>query len=255
LEARALEARVVAAEVVVAEILGLGDGAGQEAAAERAVGDQPDPELADRGEHLVLEVACPQRVLALQRADRMDGLGAPDRGGRRLREAEVADLALLHQLRHRPHRLLDRNVRINAVLVVEIDVVHAEAAQRALARAVHVLGAAVDPAAARVFGIADDPELGGQDHLVAPLCDGAPDQLLVGVRPVHVRCVQQGDPEVEGELNRGQRFGLVSLAVELGHPHAAESLGRHFQSLRSQLAMFHALEDLTPRAAVALCQI
>ena len=71
---------------------------GQEAATERAVGDEADPELAHRGEDLGLEIAGPQRVLGLQRGDRMHGMRAPDRLRPGLREAEEADLAGVDEL-------------------------------------------------------------------------------------------------------------------------------------------------------------
>src|SRR5262249_51439961 len=109
LEVLALEARVVGAEVAGLEVVGRPEAAGEAAAAERAVGDEPDPELADRGEDLVLRVARPQRVLGLQRADRVDRVRATDRLRRGLRQPEVADLALLDELRHRADRLLDRH--------------------------------------------------------------------------------------------------------------------------------------------------
>jgi hypothetical protein len=51
---------------------------------------------------------------------------AADRLRRGLGEPEVADLALLDELRHRADRLLDRTVSVDAVLVVEVDVVDAE---------------------------------------------------------------------------------------------------------------------------------
>ncbi len=44
----------------------------------------------------------------------------------------------------------------------------------------------------------DDPELGGQHHLVATAGDGPPDQLLVEVGTVHVRGVEEGRPRGRG---------------------------------------------------------
>ena len=59
---------------------------------------------------------------------------------------EVADLALLDELGHRPDGVLDRGAGVDAVLVVEVDVVGAEALQGGLAGRAHVVGAAVDAA-------------------------------------------------------------------------------------------------------------
>ena len=122
LEVLALEARAVAAEVVLGQVLARAEAAGEEAAAERAVGDEADPQLAQGRQDLVLGIAAPERVLGLQRRDRMGRVGAADRLRRRLGEAEVAHLALLDQLGHRADRLLDRHLGIDPVLVVEVDV-------------------------------------------------------------------------------------------------------------------------------------
>ena len=71
-EVLALEARVVAPEVARPRSPSArAEAAGQEAAAERAVGDEADAELAHGRQDLVLGIAGPQRVLGLQRRDRM----------------------------------------------------------------------------------------------------------------------------------------------------------------------------------------
>ena len=74
-----LEARPAAAEVRLLEVVDRAEPAGEEAASERAVGDEADPELADGRQDLRLGIARPERVLGLQRRDRMDGVRAPDR--------------------------------------------------------------------------------------------------------------------------------------------------------------------------------
>ena len=126
--------------------------------------------------------------------------------------------------RHRPDRLLDRRVRVDPVLVVEIDVVDAEALEAAFDRLPHVVRAAVDPSAPWGRG-ALDAELGGDHDAVAPALDGAADEFLVGVRAVHVGRVEEGDAELERAVDGGDRLGLVPAGVELAHPHAAQPDG------------------------------
>ena len=133
------EARLVAAEVVLVELVGGAEAAAEEAAPERRVGDEADAELAQRRQDLRLDVARPQRVLGLHRGDRVDGVRAADRLRRGLAQPDVADLALGDELGERADRLLDRRARVDAVLVVEVDVIGAQALQRALDRAPHVL--------------------------------------------------------------------------------------------------------------------
>jgi alcohol dehydrogenase class IV len=158
-------------------------------------------------------------------------VGAADRLRRGLRQAEVADLALLHELGHRAHRLLDRHGLVDAVLVVEVDLVHAEALERGLARAAHVLRLAVDadPAAVLPALVA---ELRRQHDLVAAVGDRAADEQLVGERPVHVGGVQEVHAELDRAVDGGDRLVLVGAPVELGHAHAAEADGRDLQALR-----------------------
>src|SRR5205823_5609147 len=64
------------------------------------------------------------------------------------------------------------------------------------------------------------PALTSSAH--APPANGPPDELLVGVRPVHVGGVEERDAEIERAVDRRNRLGLVGRAVELAHAHAAE---------------------------------
>ena len=174
------------------------------------------------GQDLVLEVAGEERVLRLERGDRVRGVRAADGGGRRLGEAEVAHLAGGDQLGHRADGLLDRDRLVDAVLVVEVDVVDAEPLQRGVARGADVLRAAVDADP----GAVGEPlvaELGGELDLVAAAGDRLADQLLVGERAVHVGGVEEGHAEVERAVDGGEAGRLVGAAVELRHAHAAEA--------------------------------
>ena len=228
-------------EVVVVEVVGRLEAAGQKAATERRIRHEADPQLATGGEHLALDVAGPQRVLGLQRGDRMDRVRAPDRLRRCLAEAEVPHLALLDELRHRAHRLLDRHVGVDAVLVEEVDVVGAEPLERPFDRAADVVGGAVERTDRRhVAGrrvVHPAGELGRDHVLVAPALDRAADQLLVGQRAVQLRGVEEVDPELQRPLDRRDRLVLVGRAVEGRHAHASEPEGGYLE--RSELAGFH----------------
>ena len=236
-----------APEVAVLQVVRRLEPPGQEAAAERAVGHEADAQLAHRVEQdLALHVAGPQRVLGLEGGDRVDRVRPADGLGRRLGQAEVAHLARLHQLAHGADRLLDRRLRVHPVLVVEVDVVEAEPAQRVVARLLDVLGPAVHAAVRRVVS-ADDAELGGQHDLVAPVGDRAADQLLVGAAAVHVGGVEEAHAQLERAVDRRDRFGVVALAVELGHPHAAQPLGGCGQSLFAEWSLVDHADDVSRR--------
>ena len=79
----------------------------------------------------------------------------------RFGQAERAHLALLDEPLHRAHRVLDRRVGVDAVLVVEVDDLDAEALQARLAGLHHVLRPAVD--ALLAVGELHLAELGGDD--------------------------------------------------------------------------------------------
>src|SRR5918995_639541 len=142
------------------------------------------------------------------------------------------------ELGHRPDRLLDGYLGVYSVLVVEVYALHAEPLERGLARPPDVLGPAVDTDPAPVLAplVA---ELGGQDHLVAPVHDSFAHQFLVGERAVHVRRVEEGNAELYGALDRGYRLLFVPRAVELAHPHAPEPQSRDHESFATQVSTVH----------------
>src|SRR5205807_9752992 len=67
LEVLALEAGIVTAEIAFRDVLGRAKATREEASPQRAVGDEPDPQLARGRQDLLLDVPRPQRVLGLER--------------------------------------------------------------------------------------------------------------------------------------------------------------------------------------------
>ena len=132
LECLLLEARQGGADVSLAE-LGLGgDLTGQEAAPERAEGHEADAELLQGGQDLVLGLAPEEGVLALQRGDRLHGVGAADRCDAGLGHPEVVDLAGLDELLDGAGDVLDGDVGVDAVLVEQVDGVGPQSTQGAV---------------------------------------------------------------------------------------------------------------------------
>jgi len=82
------------------------------------------------------------------------------------------------------------------MLVVQVDVIHAEPLERRVARLAHVVGSAVHALPAAV-GAAHVAELGGEHHAIAFALDRLADQQLVGVRAVHVGRIEEGDAQLE----------------------------------------------------------
>ena len=75
-------------------------------------------------------------------------MGAADGADPGLRKAEMLDLALGDQFLHRTGDILDRDVRIDAVLIKEIDPVGLEALERRIRHRPDAFGAAVGAAGA-----------------------------------------------------------------------------------------------------------
>jgi len=124
-----------------------------------------------------------------------------DGGGGRLREAEVADFAGAHQLRHRP--TCPRSARSgHAVLVVQVDGDPRQPARATRRRPGRTYSGrrsrrpSSHPSPTK-------PNLVATATAVAPILDGPAYQLLVGFRAVGVGRIEQGDAEVNGAVDGG----------------------------------------------------
>jgi hypothetical protein len=125
-----------------------------------------------------------------------------------LGQADVADLALGDQLGQRADGVLDRRVRVDAVLVVQVDVVGAQPAQRALDGGADVGGAAVEPTPGGAAGVGDEPNLvASTTWSRRPLMARPTSSSLE--RPVDLGGVDVGDAEVERAVDGADRLGVV----------------------------------------------
>ncbi len=179
----------------------------------------------------------------------MGGVGAADGLRPGLAEPQIAYLAGLDQPRHGADRLLDRHVRIDAVLVVQVDMVGAKALQAGIAGRGDIFRPAVDPAAA--VGQADIAELAGQDHPVAAAGDRPAHQVLVAAVAIGIRRVEEAGAALDGAVDRPDRRIVVGQAVGCRHAHAAEPDGRHFEPFPAQSARLH---DRLSRHSGTSCQ-
>ena len=116
----------------------------EESLTQRAPRNEADPKFLDGRQHSRFRISRPERVFVLDGGDWMDGVGATDRLGTRFGEAEVPDLALLNQLLHRSSHVFDRHLRIDTVLVEQIDHVGLEPPERRLGDLLDVLRPAVE---------------------------------------------------------------------------------------------------------------
>ena len=141
-----------------------------------------------------------------------------------------------HQLGHGADGFLDRDVGIDAVLVIQVDDVDAEALQAGLAGFDDILGAAVDAVGlAGALGLA---ELRRHHHAVAAAFQGATEHLLVMAPAVHVGGVEMVHAGVDGVADQVFRHRVVGGAVDAGQRHAAQADGRDGQAALAEGAMF-----------------
>src|SRR4051794_33807492 len=126
------ETRDRAAEIGAVEF-GVGaDLASEEALAQRAEWHEANSQLFKRRHDRLLRLPPPQRVLALQRGDGLNRVRASDGLCAGLRQTEVLHLALVDQVLHRTRDVFDRYVKIDAMLVIEVNRLDPESFQRSL---------------------------------------------------------------------------------------------------------------------------
>ncbi len=215
--------------------------AADETTREHAVGRDGDAAFADHGQDRLLDAAGDQRILDLQVADRVDSRSAPDRLDADLREADVADIAGLHHVGDRPHRLLDRHARIKPRRPVDIDVVKPQALQRIGEKALHRRRPPVisQPAAGR---IAQRTEFHADDHLLArrPF-ERLGDQHLVVAHAVEIAGVDERDAGVERGPDGGDALVPIRRAIQARHAHTAEAEGGDGRSVGAEAAILHVM--------------
>lgn len=91
--------------------------------------------------------SSPKRIFALQRRDRLHRMGAANGLRAGFGQAEPQHLAFGDQVLHRSGHILHRHVGIDPMLVVEIDMIGAQALEAALDGAADLRRPAVDAAA------------------------------------------------------------------------------------------------------------
>ena len=213
--------------------------AGQHAARQRAVGHDAEAVIAagrkmlDLGHAVhgvVIGLADDRAVDADVVADVADLGDAP---GAVIRDAEIAHLALAHQVAHRAHRLLQRRRMVLLVQIIDVDVVGAEPLQAFVGRLQHP--APRQPAA---IGIVADRvgEFCREDPVVPVVGNGAADHLLGLAAIIGVRGVDEVDAGLARFRHDPRRRRLVGRPAE---HHGAQTDRRNLQAAAAELAVLH----------------
>ena len=161
-------------------------------------------------------------------------MGRADGPRRRFAKAEEADLPLLLQPRHLADRLLDRHVRVDAVLVVEVDRLDPEPLQARFAGASgHNRDRRARPGTRR-SGPRTLPNLVARNTSSRRSRIARADQLLVAPAPYMSAVSRKVTP-------RSSAWWIVAIdsarrcrAVELAHAHAAEADGGDLRAVAAE---------------------
>ena len=152
----------------------------------------------------------------------------------------MLDLALGDQVLDRARHVLDRHVRVDAVLVEEVDDLDPQPLQRRVADLADVLGPAVEARLLLRLGIDIEAELGGDHHLVAHRLQRLADHLLIGEGAIDLGGVEEGDAALYRRADQRDTLVLTDRSgIAEVQPHAAEADGRDFQTTVSKFAFLH----------------
>ncbi len=231
------EARHDVAEVALVEG-GVGvDGSGQKPPAQRAEGYETDAQFLQHRQHALLGLAPPQRVFTLQRRHRLHRVGAADRLRPGLGQAEVSHLAFGNQIAHGTGHIFNRHVRIDPVLIEQVDAVGLETLERGFGHRANVRWAAVQALAHHAVG---EAELGGNHHLIAERRHRFAQKLFVDERSVDFSAVEKGDAALVGGADQADAVALLGCRpVAVAQAHAAQSDGRDLQAAAAQCTCLH----------------
>src|SRR5205823_4502814 len=135
--------------------------------------------------------------------------------------------------------LFNRGVRVDTMLIEEIDAFNAKAAQTSFTCLLHVSRFSVDAAKSGIARSAQNSKLCRENNLIAVSLQNPSDEFFVCVRTISVRRVEERDAEFESAIQCRDRFFFIASAVEIGHPHATETDRRDARSAASEFALFH----------------
>jgi hypothetical protein len=125
---------------------------------------------------------------------------ATDRRHPRFRQAEVFDLAFLDQVLHRSRHVLDGDVRIDAVLIEEIDPIGPESRQGRLGHLPDMHGPAVQAVLFAVFEL--ESELGRNHDLIAHRAQRFAHELFVGEGAIRFRRIEERDAAYDSRTEK-----------------------------------------------------
>src|SRR5690606_9625451 len=131
------------------------------------------------------------------------------------------------QLPDRAGDVFDWDIRVDPVLVEQVDHLGVESAQRCVRHLLEVLGPAVK-AVLLAVGVDVESELCSDHHLVTHRPQRLADQLLIYERAVHLGSVEEAHPAVDRGPDKTDHLAAVTGSSKTtAHTHAAKSDSRN----------------------------
>src|SRR5579871_625748 len=151
----------------------------------------------------------------------------------------MPDLSLSDQFLDGSCDILHRHIRVDAVLIEQIDAVRLETLERCV-------GDFADAFRPAIYSFARhavlEAELGRDDDLVAHRGECFAEQFLILERTVSFGCVEEGDALLEGCADKfDARVLLYRGSVSEAQSHTAQAYARHFESAFTKFSFFHNL--------------
>src|SRR5207302_7960314 len=135
-------------------------------------------------------------------------------------------LALLNQFLHHAGDVFDRHVRVNPMLIEQINCFDLEPLKRAFDGLPDVLRPAVQTGRTepRTAATEIESELGGNRHLLAEWGESLAHEFFVYERAIDLSGVEEGDPAFHGSPEKsGHLLFVFGRTVRKTHSHTAES--------------------------------
>ena len=139
---------------------------------------------------------------------------------------------------HRSRDVLDWHIRVNTVLIEQVDRFDPEALERGLGDLLDVRGPTIQAALFATLEL--EPELGCNHHLTTHRGQRFADELFVGERAIRFGRVEERHASFDREPNQGNHLLSVSRrTVTKAHSHTTEPERRDFQVAVAECALLH----------------
>src|SRR5579871_405044 len=165
---------------------------------------------------------------------------ATDRFSACFRESKVFDFALLDELFHGARGFFDWNIRIDAVLVEQIDDIGLEALQGSLRDLFNVFRAAIESGLLSGIGVDLESEFGGNYDLSAEGSQRFPNKFFVNVRAVDFCSIEECDAAFYSCPDERNSHGFLYCRTEAeAKSHTPQADARDFKTTLSKFTFLH----------------